>query len=256
MKKCAILLLLVALTMPIFAQTMMMIQKNNGTTDSLAMSDIKNISFKRFYVAIPSKGLVAYYPFNGNANDESGNGYNAVSYGATLTSDRFSNPNAAYQFDGTSAYIDIPGTESLNFSSGGFTLCAWAKFTEDSYGWSVLGKHYHGYANGYSLDIGAPRAELHVDGQYAFDTTASLMGAWHFVVGTFDGSTGRFYADGQLRATQTITYVHTNAVTITMGAFHNAGVGNFFKGSIDDVRIYNRALTDSEVAALAHEAGW
>ena len=44
-------------------------------------------------------GLVAYYPFNGNANDESGNGYNGTVYGATLTYDRFGNPNSAYSFN-------------------------------------------------------------------------------------------------------------------------------------------------------------
>ena len=46
----------------------------------------------------PSQGLVAYYPFNGNANDESGNGNNGVVHGATLTTDRFGNANAAYDF--------------------------------------------------------------------------------------------------------------------------------------------------------------
>ncbi len=49
---------------------------------------------------IPTGGLVAYYPFNGNANDVSGNGYNGTVNGATLTTDRFGNPNSAYNFNG------------------------------------------------------------------------------------------------------------------------------------------------------------
>jgi hypothetical protein len=59
-------------------------------------------------------GLVAYYPFNGNANDESGNGHNGTINSATLTSDRFGNPNSAYSFDGVNDYIDI-GSFPLNY---------------------------------------------------------------------------------------------------------------------------------------------
>lgn len=77
-------------------------------------------------------GLVAYYPFNGNANDESGKGYNGKVNGATLTADRFGNANSAYSFDGNSD-IDLTGTNSLNFQSGGFSLVAWARFSTGNY---------------------------------------------------------------------------------------------------------------------------
>ena len=58
-----------------------------------------------------SDGLVAYYPFNGNADDESGNGNHGTVNGATLTIDRFGNENSAYSFDGIDDYIDIPYCE-------------------------------------------------------------------------------------------------------------------------------------------------
>ena len=57
---------------------------------------------------IPTTGLVAYYPFNGNANDESGNGNDGIVQGATLTADKFSNQESAYQFDGENDYIELP----------------------------------------------------------------------------------------------------------------------------------------------------
>ena len=57
---------------------------------------------------IPTDDLVAYYPFNGNANDESGNGNNGTIFRATLTTDRFGNANRAYSFDGSS-FISVPG---------------------------------------------------------------------------------------------------------------------------------------------------
>src|SRR5208282_5892757 len=69
------------------------------------------------------QGLVAYYPFNGNANDASGNGNNGTVYGATLTADRFGNPNAAYSFNGASAYITTPLTNTI--FSGDFTASVW-----------------------------------------------------------------------------------------------------------------------------------
>jgi len=59
--------------------------------------------------------LVAFYPFNGNANDSSGHNNNGTVYGAALTTDRQGNPNSAYFFDGTSSYILVPNSPSLNF---------------------------------------------------------------------------------------------------------------------------------------------
>ena len=78
-------------------------------------------------------GLVAYYPFNGNANDESGNENDGTVNGATLTLDRFGAPNSAYDFDGT-GFIDCPdGT----YFSGDFTVSGWVNLREYSY-WGRL----------------------------------------------------------------------------------------------------------------------
>ena len=81
----------------------MFINKTSGT-DSLWLSDIKTITFKTYSV-IPTQGLVAWYPFNGNANDSSGNVNNGVIYGVTLTTDRFGYSNSAYLFNGSASII-------------------------------------------------------------------------------------------------------------------------------------------------------
>jgi hypothetical protein len=60
-----------------------------------------------------NRRLLAYYPFNGNANDESGNGNNGTTYGPTLTDDRFGNPNSAYLFNGINAFIDLGNNFNL-----------------------------------------------------------------------------------------------------------------------------------------------
>jgi len=72
----------------------------------------------------PDSGLVAYYPFSGNANDTSGNGYDGTVYGATLTTDRFGNSNSAYSFDGSENYISIP--VNINYDTlPQLTMVAW-----------------------------------------------------------------------------------------------------------------------------------
>ena len=63
---------------------------------------------------VPTTGLVGYWPFNGNANDESGNGNNGTVNGATLTTDRFGSANSAYSFNGNGNHIEIPNSPSLN----------------------------------------------------------------------------------------------------------------------------------------------
>jgi len=75
---------------------------------------------------IVTNGLVACYPFNGNANDESGNGNNGTVNGATLTADRFGKPNTAYLFDGINDYIRVNDDPSIRMDSS-FTIIAWVK---------------------------------------------------------------------------------------------------------------------------------
>jgi hypothetical protein len=80
-------------------------------------------------------GLVSYYPFNGNANDESGNGHNGTVYGSTLTADRFGNLNSAFSFNGTAAdYIDV-GPISINLP---VTVALWFNSTTRNDQWNML----------------------------------------------------------------------------------------------------------------------
>jgi len=83
-----------------------------------------------------TEGLVAYYPFSGNASDATGNGHNGDVVGATLTTDRFGNAERAYLFGGTEAYI----TASLNSTvfSGDFTVSVWFNATDYPLGWHSL----------------------------------------------------------------------------------------------------------------------
>jgi len=81
-------------------------------------------------------GLIAYYPFNGNANDESGNGNHGTVYGATLTEDRFGNNNKAYLFTNNS-YIDIGNSPDLNvIAIGDFSMSGWVSLDSIGGSWN------------------------------------------------------------------------------------------------------------------------
>jgi uncharacterized protein (TIGR02145 family) len=100
-------------------------------------------------------GLIAYYPFNGNANDKSGNGHDGIVEGATLTVDRFGNPNSAYYFNGSNI-IELSHTDTLNFKNQHFTLIAWTlkeNKTPTAY-MHIISKGEGGIEAGYLISLG------------------------------------------------------------------------------------------------------
>jgi hypothetical protein len=86
---------------------------------------------------VPTNGLVAYYPFNGNANDESGNGNNGINNGATLTTDRFGNINKAYNFNGSSNYISVPFSSTIGVQQK-ISVSFWVYFNGGSCGPRIM----------------------------------------------------------------------------------------------------------------------
>ncbi len=199
-------------------------------------------------------GLIAYLPFNGNAIDESGNGHNGIVTGATLTSDRFGQPNRAYQFDGASQFVALTGTTNLNFTSGGFTLSAWVSYDSVPGEGMIVAKHYGGSWNGFFLQISgnAPAFFLNGEPRLVSGQTAN-DGTWHHLVGVFDGTTQLLYLDGGLKGSRAMPYTVPNAASIEIG---RATVASYFKGKIDDVRVYSRPLSVAEVTVLyASESG-
>ena len=132
-------------------------------------------------------GPVAHYPFNGNANDESGNGNDGTVNGATLTTDRFGNENSAYSFDGIDDYIQIAHHDDLNGPSE-ITLYAWIK--TNTHPGTVLSKGGPGNDWEYVLRIwaGSPNFMAYQPDQSVFmGSTTGLTVAdnnWHNIVGT------------------------------------------------------------------------
>ena len=86
-----------------------------------------------------TNGLVAYYPFNGNADDTSGNGNNGTVIAAVLTTDRLGNANSAYAFNGSTSLITVPDAPSLRVTND-ITVSCWVNFSQTNKGVKLVGK--------------------------------------------------------------------------------------------------------------------
>ena len=207
-------------------------------------------------------GLIAYYPFNGNAEDATGNGHNGTVVGAQLTTDRFGNADAAYQFDGSSL-IEAADHVNLRLASTDFTLSTWSKsLAAGELHSALLVKRHTGYNDGWFLSLKTLDSESPTPyyrpgggnyGPVAIADENVQLGTWVHTVVTYKLATQtiRFYIDGEFVSSQTgMTPPNPTCNSrMTIGQSSNDGLYGF-KGSIDDVRIYGRALSGEEVAEL------
>ena len=211
---------------------------------------------------VPTNGLVGWWPFNGNANDESGNGNNGTVNGATLTTDRNGVANKAYSFDGVSNRIEIEHNSNLNLSS--ISISCWinpsALLTTTGYGPTILSKREaSGWGASCQMNIGnhAFWADWTISsnsGIYHTDNTNLLINIntiAHFVY-THDASKVRLYLNGtlveEINSPGLLSY---NTLPLWFGARPLAG-GNssYFNGVIDDIGIWNRSLNQQEITNL------
>ncbi|WP_062295730.1 LamG domain-containing protein [Nostoc piscinale] len=217
---------------------------------------LSSAEFQELATELLKQGLVAHYPFNGNADDSSGNGLHGSVYGAILTKDRFGNPNSAYQFDGIDDYIEIPHNDLLNLTDN-FTIALWINQPEDNSlkGYRLIDKTTAGVNDGYNFDTydGSTGRRLRLTGgkQNVSAHTAYSLNEWHHVAVVFSKGVSTFYLDGNLDGSgqHLSETVSTNSLTLKIGAAHNSHT-EFFKGMIDDVRIYNRALSEKDIQEL------
>jgi hypothetical protein len=212
---------------------------------------------------VPTNGLVAYYPFSGNANDVSGNANNGTNNGATLTTDRFGNTNSAYSFNGINNFIST-NTSSILFPNG-ITFCAWIKPTVYKNA-SIVDKMLNS-GSGFRINTRENSVSLGVTpkkiwsqcsyygntagNNYTVSSTDQNLNNWQFVVGTF-GSDGKLklYYNGLLENQITTSYNVANNSPILIGRGSSAITYENFQGNIDDIGVWNRVLTQAEITAM------
>jgi hypothetical protein len=198
----------------------------------------------------PTNGLVAYYPLDGNVNDASGNGINGVAYNVSPTTDRLGQPSAAMLFRGTNgSYADLGAPLSLQFT-GDFTVAAWVSFSGGTLDPRIIS---YGADSGYELSTAGASSNrqfyVNLGGVRFFTSSGFSAGQWHFVALRVAGSTLTVFVDGGFVMTNTVSAVPVFSGDLNLGR-KSLGGDNFWGGAIDELRFYNRALSDSEVHQL------
>jgi hypothetical protein len=205
----------------------------------------------------PTQGLVAYYPCNGDGSDQSGNGINGVLHGPTPTDDRFGRTLRAYIFDGVGNSISIPHSAKFDMGNN-YSISLWFKLLDVSITRTLAAKNKTelGVNDYLNLSISQATGLLTASvGDGSVQVTASSTkrvndNLWHHTV-VMVGSSIQLWIDGQLsnQVPQSIV-AKQNSDSLIIGSWQGRAP---FKGSIDDIRIYNRGLIFSEITALYNE---
>lgn len=205
-----------------------------------------------------NEGLIAYYPFNGNANDYSGNGNNGTVYGAQLTSDKNGKHNAAYTFNGVNDFIKVPTSTSLENFDKEITISAWINinkwFNSGSVGYfPILEKSDESSIGGLmNLHINTSTGIQSIyRGNIAYNNYKIPLNQWVYVSFVCKNNTAYFYIDGNLIGKKQMNgnYSYKKNSPLIIGK-DIPGLVEYANGKIDEIRIYNRALSDSEIKFL------
>jgi chitodextrinase len=207
----------------------------------------------------PAEGPMAQYAFENNTNDTSGNGNNGTAVGSpTYSAGKI---GQAINLNGSSQSVDIGSRPSLNMGAN-VTVAVWVWTNTTHLGTIVR----HGDINTSPyVDYGLVKDNGVISGAgklcFQIGTTAGIRNlcstaavsdnAWHHVAGTWNGATMQLYIDGALNTSMAESGTPANVNdTTTIG--RNQSFGEYFNGKLDDLRIYNRALTGSEIQSLAN----
>jgi hypothetical protein len=215
-------------------------------------------------------GLIAYYPFNNSGVDESGNGNHGNVYNITSVPDRNGKANYAYHFDGATSYIRVPDNQPLRLNNTDYTVNTWVKLdsygptygsiavckrgTGNSNGWNY---GIHGYIGSNSAILG--QTTMQISG--GLDPTASgvkviNLGTWYMLTTVYSLSKHQvtFYVNGVIDTV--ISDIPSPSASATSDMYigsDNLNIGTsgyFFKGALDDMRIYGRVLSPAQIQKL------
>ena len=217
---------------------------------AIATFGLAAISMAQVPSYVPTNGLVGWWPFNGNTNDESGNGLNGTGAGSpTLTQDRFSVANKAYSFDGIGDYIAV----ARNYQTA-FSLSIWFKPSNSSQynplvdafdaNWEVQLKNT-------SPDYASFITSINY--QEFISTQTTTTNNWYHLVCTYSSNTVTFYLNGNQTDQFTVNPLPNNNGNYYFGA-SITGADQFYIGKLDDIGIWNRALTQLEITNLYNAA--
>jgi hypothetical protein len=240
-------------------------KKKNLLMTAIAIFGLSIITLAQVPSYVPANGLIGWWPFNSNANDESGNGNNGTVNGATLTLDRFGNSNKAYDFDGIDDWIQVQNDTTLNFS-GDISISSW--LNADSYdlvsmivskhsplcnnnlGTFVYGIWDDGGVGNFKTNFSA--SPIFTAGSYPNNNASVSVNNWYNFITTYSDNLQilKYYLNGTLVDSINIDFnITTNPFDLYIGKQDCSNTWHF-DGTLDDIGIWNRALTQQEITAL------
>jgi hypothetical protein len=201
---------------------------------------------------------VAYYPFTENAYDLSGLGNHGIVYGAKLTEDRFGKSNRAYYFDGVNDYIDVKNNSILNFQEA-ITVSFWMRVDEFFSNREAYPISHGNWENRWKVSIIPDkniRWTIKTDkGIKDLDSkTIPAKDVFYHITTLYDGTNFDIYINGILDNHESHTgLILRTSIDLTIGQVLPNNPGVNFKGALDDIRIFNYALSTEEIQNLYHE---
>lgn len=196
---------------------------------------------------VPANGLVGYYPFNGNTNDESGNGYNGILNGPLLDFNRSGSPNSSYSFDGIGVNIKID-TPIVSTVTNEMAVCLWLKIDSLSPAGEIFRKNFiNGNQDLNQLYWNSTNKNLRIYNNSSNWTTYNINNPylWNHLCWNLVDSVSELFINGVSQGVNNIGFPFGS----TSGEVFIGGSGGLssIDGNIDDVGIWDRVLTSSEV---------
>jgi len=213
-------------------------------------------------------GLIAYWPLDAcvGAFDMSGNGHHGNEYSTSYTTDRFGDAGAAFEFDGSTSYIEVGDHSDLRLNNTDFTLTAWVQLDSynSSFNSAIMTKRFTGANNGWIWSVtgngSSPTGVLfYGPGGGSTNATGSVTvgtGNWYMATSVYNLANQELsiYVNGTLD--RVVGGISSANASITANLYIGRDDpstftnGYFFDGAMDDIRIYNRAITVSEIQQL------
>jgi len=207
---------------------------------------------------LPTDGLVGWWPFNGNADDESINGNQGAVHGARGTIDRFDNPNKAYSFDGIYDYITVDILNSSLQLKNDFTISVWTYLNYNPNNETYILSKGDDSSNEFSI-------VCHKDNTLSFAEEGkkhkssipfNFYNTWTHITCVVDKGISKIYINGKLMSMTPLNRVILPSILpLTFGATFEIGTNtpirnSYLLGKLDDIAIWNRALTQEEINGL------
>jgi hypothetical protein len=224
-----------------------------------------------------TKGLIAWYPFNGDTKDHSGHHNNVIYNTASPVRGKAGIASTAYQFDGISSYMQVANSKLLNpsritlfalFKTKGYYsgTCHYNRIINKGVNDGDYGRYVLGYSDQYYYNYEGCFEQVqenfenpfgsYGDGQATVagataDSSYILKGRWYTLAYVYNGTESKLYLNGKLISIAKGTTTFTpNETPVFFGRTQDSQYPYYFNGIIDEIRIYNRALNATEVARL------